>query len=160
MTKNHKSGHNPKRMPKMAYLMSKTSSHFSVTPKKPPITPDNADFKLKGVSQVQVRASPEHMEENEQNNENEELSEQQLQLKLQQENSQKKKQKHLIKENKKKNKKKNKNKKGERILEEEFDELANLEEFARIDEQTICDAIACDFETGEGNIIVILTEDH
>uniref|UniRef100_A0A915MZN6 Uncharacterized protein n=1 Tax=Meloidogyne javanica TaxID=6303 RepID=A0A915MZN6_MELJA len=34
------------------------------------------------------------------------------------------------------------------VLEEEFNELANLEEFARIDEQTICDAIACDFETG------------
>ena len=48
---------------------------------------------------------------------------------------------------KKKNKNKN-NKKGE-IIEEEFDELANLEEFARIDEQTICDAIACDFETGK-----------
>uniref|UniRef100_A0A915MZE7 Uncharacterized protein n=1 Tax=Meloidogyne javanica TaxID=6303 RepID=A0A915MZE7_MELJA len=37
------------------------------------------------------------------------------------------------------------------VLEEEFNELANLEEFARIDEQTICDAIACDFETECGN---------
>uniref|UniRef100_A0A914H1X1 Uncharacterized protein n=1 Tax=Globodera rostochiensis TaxID=31243 RepID=A0A914H1X1_GLORO len=30
----------------------------------------------------------------------------------------------------------------------EDDDLANLEEFARIDEQAICDAIACNFETG------------
>ncbi|KAL3098529.1 hypothetical protein niasHT_021388 [Heterodera trifolii] len=30
----------------------------------------------------------------------------------------------------------------------EDEDLANLEEFARIDEQAICDAIACNFETG------------